>query len=177
MLIEQLPENAYVVLVTGDRLWTDLASVAHRLQTLPPETVIVHGYAKGLDTIVDVVARELGFRVIRCPSHWRHNDPKCVEVWGACPEDCAEVVGRPAGMIRNHKMLDSYHPRLVLAFYDNIIDSKGTKGMLKYAQKKKVENWLYTSSGEIIQSPPLTTPRRSRTFKKKPLVDTFFEWE
>jgi hypothetical protein len=168
MFIETLPDDAFVVLVTGDRNWTDLLTVATRLSQLPSNPVIVHGWAVGLDTVVDVVAHELGFRVIRCPAHWRHNEKKCVEVWGVCDVDCKEIVGRAAGAIRNHFMFDKYHPKIVLGWHDNIQESKGTKEMLTYAQKRGAETWLYSTHSEPIQNPPLT--KRAKSGKILPML-------
>jgi hypothetical protein len=43
--------------------------------------------------------------------------------------------GRAAGPIRNQQMLDEGRPELVLAFHDNLDESKGTKDMVTRARK------------------------------------------
>lgn len=176
MIVEVLPDDAYIVLFTGDREWLHVEPVARAMETLPSNTVVVHGWAKGLDTVADIVANAMGFRVIRCPAHWRHNEPKCVKVWGHCPVDCKELEGRPAGAIRNHKMYDTYHPVKVIGFHENILESKGTKEMLKYAQKKNCETWLYTRDDDPIQNPRLTKPRESNKLPKSS-ADLFFKFD
>jgi hypothetical protein len=153
VIVEPIASTERVVLVTGDRKWTSLETVVAALSPLASNTVVVHGYARGADTIAMVVAQELGFRHIPVPAHWRHNEEKCVEVWGECPPDCEEVVGLSAGMIRNHKMFDNYHPELIIGFHDNIIVSKGTKGMIKYGRKKNCPVLLFLSNGHTITNP------------------------
>jgi hypothetical protein len=45
--------------------------------------------------------------------------------------------GRAAGPIRNQRMLNEYHPNLVLAFPDP--ESRGTWDMVRRAEKANVE--------------------------------------
>lgn len=174
MKIEQLAPHEKVVLVTGDRDWDDLETVVTVFSEFTPNTVVVHGYANGLDTIADVVARDMQLRVIPCPAHWRHNERKCVEVWGPCPVDCCEVVGRPAGVLRNHMMYDAYHPAVVHGFHNNILNSKGTRDMLKYSMKRNTPSWLHTSRGEQILNPTLTKPRESKKLQNIEENDWFY---
>jgi hypothetical protein len=145
MLVETIPSGSFVALYTGDRKWTALEPVVKSLQILPSNAIVVHGWADGLDTVVDVAATEMGFRVIRCPAHWRHNVKKCVQVWGSCDVDCKEIVGRAAGPIRNHSMYDNYHPHIVNAFHDDIKNSKGTLEMATYALKRGTPVQLHTT--------------------------------
>lgn len=49
--------------------------------------------------------------------------------------------GKPAGMIRNRRMLVEGQPDLVVAFFVDNIRTSGTSGMVKLAQKAKVEVW------------------------------------
>lgn len=175
MFKESLPDDSYITLVTGDREWTNIDVMVTALTPLPSSTVIVHGYATGADTIADIVGRELGFRVVRCPAHWRHHETKCVEVWGRCPEDCQEVVGRPAGQIRNQVMYNTYQPNIVFGFHNNITISKGTKGMLKYAQRRGTDSVLFTEHSSPEWNLPLTTASQSRKIPKSS-ADTFFSF-
>ncbi len=57
--------------------------------------------------------------------------------------------GRAAGPIRNKKMLVEGKPDLVVAFHNDIDASKGTKNMLKQAQKAGIATRLFTEEGEV----------------------------
>ena len=76
------------VIVTGSRHWTDVAEVEWALRLLPSDAVIVHGAARGLDTIAAAVAVRLGLRVEEHPADWNR-------------------LGVKAGPIRNQAMVDS----------------------------------------------------------------------
>lgn len=49
--------------------------------------------------------------------------------------------GKAAGPIRNQQMLDEGQPTLVIAFHDDLENSKGTKDMVKRAKKAEVPIW------------------------------------
>lgn len=51
--------------------------------------------------------------------------------------------GKAAGPIRNQHMLDEGKPDLVLAFHDNIEESKGTKDMVRRALKAGIPTILF----------------------------------
>jgi hypothetical protein len=156
-----LGENQ-IVQVTGDRKWSDWDIIEKILQPLPRSIQFIHGYADGLDSMLHVVATELGFNnIIRCPSHWRHNEKRWVEVYGPCSDECKEVVGRAAGVIRNNYMLKTYQAKIVLGFHDDILNSRGTLDMMKRAEKHNLKRWLFTSRGEAIKNPILTKPPES----------------
>lgn len=138
------------ILVTGDREWTNKNVIRSVLVTLPRDTVIIHGYARGADTLADEVARECGFTVIRCPAHWSHTDKKWVEVYGECKPDCREMVGRPAGVIRNKKMADTHHPDGIMAFHNDIDNSRGTKHMVEYGKRLKIPYQLFTDKKKNV---------------------------
>ena len=104
------------VLVTGDRDWEDRLLIKQHLMKLPPDTVIIEGGARGADSLANSVAKELGFDRTTYHANWtRHH--------------------RAAGPIRNRRMHKESKPDKVLAFHDNIEDSKGTKDMIKVAKK------------------------------------------
>jgi hypothetical protein len=50
--------------------------------------------------------------------------------------------GKAAGPIRNQQMLDEGHPDMVIAFHDDLTNSKGTKDMVKRAKKAGVPVYL-----------------------------------
>ena len=84
------------VVVTGSRDWTDVGVIRAALAELPSQSIIIHGGARGADTLAGSVALSLDFRVIRVAARWG-------------------VYGKAAGSIRNQEMIDM-KPGLVLAF-------------------------------------------------------------
>ncbi|KKN68033.1 hypothetical protein LCGC14_0455890 [marine sediment metagenome] len=103
------------VLVCGDRHWTDRGAILNRLRELPPGAIIIHGAAKGADTIAGEVAKSLGFAIEAYLADWAQ-------------------YGRAAGPIRNAKMLQEGKPDLVIAYHADIEASKGTKSMVRLAR-------------------------------------------
>ena len=104
------------VLCCGDRNWSHWASVWTALRGLGPNTVIVHGAARGADSMCGYVAERLGYPVRKFPADWDKH-------------------GKAAGPIRNRQML-SGNPEigLVLAFHDDLSKSRGTKDMVTCAR-------------------------------------------
>jgi len=107
------------VLVCGDRNWRDMVAIERELKKLPQDTIIIHGAARGADTLAKFVAEKIGLKVI--------NDGK------GFPADWKRY-GKGAGPIRNQQMLDEGKPDLVLAFHENINESRGTKDMVNRAR-------------------------------------------
>lgn len=85
-----------IVIVCGSRDWTDRALIREWLAKLPRGSVVVHGAARGADTIAGEEAAALGFEVRAYPADWSN--------------------GRGAGPARNQRMLDAEAPEAVLAF-------------------------------------------------------------
>lgn len=133
------------ILVTGDRNWTNAVSVGHAIlkvvegfgETDPGNVTIVHGAARGADSIAGYAASMFDMVEKSYPAHWGHTKD--------CPPDCKRMVGRPAGVIRNQQMLDE-NPDIdiVLAFHPNLSESKGTKDMIKRVEKSGIEYHLIT---------------------------------
>ena len=107
------------VLVCGSRDWLDIEPIRKELSALPKDSIIIHGAARGADTLADQVAVELGLKVKVFPASWHR-------------------YGRAAGPIRNQKMLEE-HPDLVLAFCHDLTKSKGTADMIRRARLAKVK--------------------------------------
>jgi len=107
------------VIICGDRYWDNEDLIFNELSNLPEGTIVVHGGAKGADTIGGMVAMRLGFEVRVYPAEW-------------------ERYGRAAGIIRNSMMLEE-KPDLILAFHSNIEKSKGTKDMINKGSKAGIE--------------------------------------
>ena len=104
------------LLICGDRNWTDRNPIERYLSRYTPETtVVIHGGAKGADSIAGEVAEELGMTVEVYPAEWGKYH-------------------RAAGPIRNRQMLDSQVDAVVW-FHNDIDSSKGTRNMIAQATK------------------------------------------
>ncbi len=111
------------VLVCGDRHWLGWAAIERELKRLPEGTTVIHGAAQGADTIAAALGVRLGLHMKAVPAEW-------------------ERFGRAAGPIRNKWML-GMEPDLVLAFHNDIRQSKGTANMIAIARKKGIEVRLF----------------------------------
>lgn len=146
------------ILITGDRNWSSghqLEQVVRVFEDLliPAHgrgITIIHGDARGVDTMADIVAKALYLKVIRCPAHWQHDEERWVKAYGPCPDSCKEIVGRPAGALRNRYMMKTHHPKLVVAFHNSLHTSRGTKDMVMVAQQAKVPVLKFTEYTPII---------------------------
>lgn len=108
------------ILVCGDRNWKNPWIIYDVLSRLDKEAIIIHGNAKGADIIAGTFARTLGFKdVMVFPAEW-------------------DKYGRSAGPIRNRQMLDQ-KPDLVIAFHNDLENSKGTKDCVTEAEKRGIE--------------------------------------
>lgn len=112
------------VLVCGSRHWADRQAIYNRLSLLPKNTVIVHGDCRGADQLAGSVAQELGLAVVACPANWEEH-------------------GRSAGPIRNRAMLNEFNPELVIAFTQDITQSRGTAHMVRLANERKIATEIY----------------------------------
>jgi len=113
------------VLICGDRNWSErepIRSYLCKLQDWGFGTVI-EGEARGADTIAREEAERMGFQVIEFPAHW-------------------EKYGRAAGPIRNREMLDQ-QPALVIAFHNNLSQSKGTQDTVEEARRRGIQVIVY----------------------------------
>lgn len=103
--------GALVALVCGSRSWTNPEPIRRRLRTLPVNTVVLHGGARGADRLAGQIGRELGLHVAVMPALW-------------------DRYGRDAGRLRNVAML-TMQPTVVIAFWDG--RSPGTGMMIRLA--------------------------------------------
>lgn len=76
-----------------ERLLTAMNAAVHGCDT---EIVVIHGGARGADSLAGVIAREVAVKVLVFPADWERN-------------------GLRAGPIRNQQMLDEGKPDVVLA--------------------------------------------------------------
>ena len=109
------------VLISGARnmpeKWREF--MRQQLALLPVGTVIVHGGAKGADTMAGEIAEELGFEVIVERANWKD-------------------LGKAAGPERNQRMLSKYKPGLALFFHDDPTLGTGTCDMYKRCCQARV---------------------------------------
>jgi hypothetical protein len=117
-----------IVLCTGDRDWKNLDLIRAVLSGLKSkdDICIIHGAARGADVRCGIAGEELNYSVIEYPANWA-------------------LHGKAAGHIRNREML-SKKPDLVIAFHNNINESKGTKDMVKISLKAGIRVILVTET-------------------------------
>jgi hypothetical protein len=124
------------VLVCGDRNWNDQRLIEgwlDRLYTMHPEGVdVIEGGAAGADSLAHQAAMGLGIECKSYPANWAK-------------------YGRAAGPIRNKWMLVAGKPDLVLAFHDDLENSKGTKNMIEQAKKAGVRVQVVTHSDKLVK--------------------------
>jgi hypothetical protein len=113
-----------LVLICGDRRWTDWVTIWRFIEGLSQSTVILEGGCSGADRIANRLAMALARPVITDEAEWGK-------------------YGFAAGPIRNRKMLDR-GPSLVVAFHNNINKSRGTKNCIEEARRRGIPVWVLT---------------------------------
>lgn len=115
------------VLVCGSRIFNNRELLNRTLEQIEIDTII-HGMARGADTLGGEYAKENNIPVLEFPALWSE-------------------YGKRAGPIRNAQMLKEGQPDLVVAFLGRVAQqefqfglsdskySKGTKNMINQAQK------------------------------------------
>lgn len=111
-------------LVCGDRHWVDGSLIRRTLAELPSGSGIIHGGCTGADELAWRSAIDLGLDIIVIKAQW-------------------ERYGRSAGPRRNCQMLD-LKPVEVIAFHDNLSNSKGTKHCVSEANRRGIPVRLVT---------------------------------
>ena len=99
------------VLFSGSRHWSDEAPVRRIIESLPPGSTVVHGGARGLDSVAGRLAAKRGLKVEVHPADWSQ--------------------GRGAGPARNQDMVD-LGADAVYAF--PVEGSKGTWDLVRRAE-------------------------------------------
>ncbi len=106
------------ILITGSRTWTDYATIEKELDKLSVDDVtLVHGGAKGADSIADFIWKKKGGNTVVCVPDWNK-------------------FGKAAGPLRNEQMLLDHKISSALAFCNK--GSKGTMHMVSLLNKKKI---------------------------------------
>ena len=114
------------LLICGSRNWKHKDIVKHCIQYYLKDQIvdcIIEGEARGADTFAREIAEELSIPVLKFPAQW-------------------EKFGKAAGPIRNKQMLDEGKPTFVLAFHNDIKESKGTKNMIRISRKAGISGKL-----------------------------------
>jgi hypothetical protein len=109
------------ILFCGDRNWSNRIYIQDVIKDLLEAYgifTVIHGAARGADTIAGEEAIRLGLEVIEVPANW-------------------DLYQKRAGMIRNAEML-KLKPKIVIAFHADFENSKGTKHMVAIAKKAGV---------------------------------------
>lgn len=110
------------VLVCGSRNWQDREAIGCALKWLYEigYTTVIHGCCQGADTLAGELALELRMCIEEYPAQWGK-------------------YGRAAGPIRNKRMLNMGNPDLVIAFHNDMANSRGTKDMVNRAFNADVD--------------------------------------
>lgn len=116
------------IIICGSRDWVRyelIDNTVFRLkQILADDLTIIEGEARGVDSMARISAKKYGIKVQQFPAKWT-------------------VFGKAAGPIRNREMLDQ-GPDMVIAFSNDIAESRGTKNMVNLALDAKVPCFLLT---------------------------------
>jgi hypothetical protein len=113
--------NDVLLIVSGSRDWVDEIPVRELLSKFDPAwTIVIHGKCRGLDMMVDRVAKSMGFVVAAFPADWNRH-------------------GNGAGPIRNKDMFNigTLNQKWGVAVHAGIFplpQSRGTKNMYTLCQ-------------------------------------------
>ena len=113
------------VLFCGDRDWTDRDMIREALCKLPLDTTIIHGAARGADSLAAGIASGRNMAVFSFPAQW-------------------QMYGKAAGPIRNEQMINEGLPDIVYAFHDHLDQSTGTRDMIDRAESAGIPVTLFT---------------------------------
>ena len=108
-----------VILVCGGRTYNNKEKIYEVLSSIHKDktiNILIHGAAKGADTLAGYWARENNIKEKQYPALWNTH-------------------GKAAGIMRNQKMLDDNKVDLVIAFPGG----KGTADMVERAKKANIE--------------------------------------
>ena len=111
----------FVLLVCGGRDFIDMPRVSAALdavQAKRPITLLVHGAARGADTLAATWAQRRSVPTLAFPADWERD-------------------GKAAGPLRNQRMLDEARPDGVVAFPGG----RGTADMKQRARAAGVTVW------------------------------------
>lgn len=115
----------YKILVCGSRDWTNKELIKEQLLKFieKRDVVIIEGGCKGADRLAREVAIEMKIKYETYNADWNK-------------------YGKAAGPIRNSLMLKQGRPNIVIAFHNDIDNSKGTLDMINKASNENIETYL-----------------------------------
>ena len=116
------------ILVCGSRDWTDKDIILEALPFAIEKIKIIHGGAKGADSLAGEIAQELGFEVVVFYPDWKK-------------------YGKAAGFKRNIQMLQE-NPDEVIAFWDG--QSRGTKHTIDSDKKRNIPVTIWYEYDDIL---------------------------
>ena len=120
--------STHKVLVCGGRDYEDRDHVYRVLDAylarIGPDMLLINGGAPGADTLAREWAVDRRVDHLTLYAKW-------------------DLFGRSAGPIRNRRMAKK-KPKLVLAFHPNLAQSKGTRDMIKVAQKLDIKYKVFS---------------------------------
>ena len=127
----ELVETAGILtaLMCGGREFQGWSAVERVLDRISPERII-HGAARGADSLAGRYARENRVECRAFPANWRPQGPR-------------GPIDRGAGHERNQKMLDVGRPDIVLA----MPGGSGTRDMVRRAREQGFHVQIYDHSG------------------------------
>lgn len=112
-----------LILITGSRYYTNKESIENEIKKFSNDNLlIIHGGCKGADLLAEHVCKKLDIKTKIYQANWS--------------------LGLKAGPLRNIEMLNQ-KPDLVLAFHENISESKGTKHVISECQKRNIPFKLF----------------------------------
>jgi hypothetical protein len=118
--------------VVGSRDFPHMDWVREEVAQLLPDTILISGGARGVDTVAEETALEVGVQVRIYPADWNK-------------------YGRGAGYIRNKQIVDDADE--VWAFWDG--KSKGTKHTMDLALKADKPLTVFMPSAMAEKKPPM----------------------
>lgn len=120
--------SSYKVLVCGGRDYRDRDRIYQVLDAylsrIGPDMLLINGGAPGADTIAREWAVDRRVDHLTLYAKW-------------------DLFGRSAGPIRNRAMAKK-KPKRILAFHPDLAKSKGTRDMIKVAQKLGIKYKVFT---------------------------------
>jgi hypothetical protein len=101
------------IAIVGSRDYPDMRQVVRHVCSLPEDTVIVSGGARGVDTVAVETAKLIGLKTCVYPADW-------------------DRYGKKAGFVRNHTIVENADR--IFAFWDG--KSRGTSHTIWLARQE-----------------------------------------
>ncbi len=113
--VSKIMEPCVRILICGSRDWSNADVIRQRLNKIKCNVIVIHGGCRGADKLAGEIAQSMGMKVEVYIPDWKS-------------------YGKAAGPLRNQRMLDEGKPTIVIAFHNDIINSKGTADMVNRAK-------------------------------------------